>query len=230
MKQIVNLQAGQSHFFNGGNSGKFLIMRECTQPVLFIAKGIQPIEVQRSDSLDVRDLMEMELRNHGDNLVHIEFQITDIEVRIKDQSAVVENAVTIDEIQTPIDVNRILEPVNVTLSAPVIVKNIETPVEIQSIKEPVSIKQKTVTHHFSRQNLKGGASWSLPPDSNIVITSLQVIANPDNTDPIDCFGGISVYPGTCWEVNQPSGIDGTSFFAPSNNTFVLFFTYDIYTD
>lgn len=111
MKTSINLSAGESHSFNAGQAGRYVIIREASQSVILKGDNLRPVELERGDVVDVSQFIELAFFNHNDSSVHIEYQVSDVEVRIRTASTSINGAPDINEILTPVTVGRIQERV-----------------------------------------------------------------------------------------------------------------------
>lgn len=124
MKQISTLRAGEAIQFNAGQAGKYLILREASQAVLLRGDNLRPVEIERGDTVDVSQFDELELHNHNTKSLYLEFQITDVEVRIKSSSTAINGALNINEIETPIVISKIQQPLDIAVNLPSVDVNI----------------------------------------------------------------------------------------------------------
>jgi len=124
MKQVIDIRSGEVYRFNAGQAGKYLIMREASQSVILRGDAMRPLEVERGDTIDVSRFDELEFHNQNSTSVFLEYQIADVEVRIKSQSTAVSGALDINEVHTPIVIARIQEPIDVNVAVPTVDVNI----------------------------------------------------------------------------------------------------------
>lgn len=175
MKSIINIAPSESVSFSSGQAGKFLIIREASQTLILRGDGLRPLEVERGDTVNVAGFGDLELYNHHDNSVHVEYQVADVVVSTKLTSTAIDGGVMVSEIVDPIVVSRVQEPVSidgtveVSFDAPVMVSKIEEPVRIDgtvavSLDEPVTIDGEVSV------NVK-----SLPPIQPMAITQGSTI-------------------------------------------------------
>lgn len=118
MKQTIDIISGGSTKFNAGQSGKYLILRQASQSIILKGDNLRPVELERGDVVDVSRFDELEIHNHNSTSVHVEFQVSDVEVRIRTSSTAINGALNINEIQSPIEISRIQEPIDVQVSIP----------------------------------------------------------------------------------------------------------------
>lgn len=124
MKQTIDISSGNATKFNAGQSGKYLILRQASQSVILKGDNLRPVELERGDVVDVSDFDELEIYNHNSTSVHIEFQVSDVEVRIRTSQTSINGALNINEIQSPVVISRIQEPIDVQVNIPEVEVNI----------------------------------------------------------------------------------------------------------
>lgn len=113
MKTTMDLLPLASTAFNAGQTGKFFILREASQSIILKGDKMRPVELERGDVVDVSQFDELEITNHHPTSVHVEYQVADVEVRIRTASTAINGALDINEVHTPITINRIQEPLDV---------------------------------------------------------------------------------------------------------------------
>lgn len=118
MKQTIDIISGGSTKFNAGQSGKYLILRQASQSIILKGDNLRPVELERGDVVDVSRFDELEIHNHNSTSVHVEFQVSDVEVRIRTSSTAINGALNINEIQSPVEISRIQEPIDVQVNIP----------------------------------------------------------------------------------------------------------------
>lgn len=118
MKQTIDIKPSHSLAFNAGQSGKFLILRQASQSVLLKGDALRPVELERGDVVDISQFDELEIYNHNSTSVHVEFQVSDIEVRIRTASTAIDGGLDIHGIQSPVTIDRIQEPLDIQVHIP----------------------------------------------------------------------------------------------------------------
>ncbi|MDL5025614.1 hypothetical protein QR676_00075 [Vibrio sp. TMPB1044] len=107
MKQLHTLSAGESIQFNAGQAGKYLILREASHSLMLRGDALRPTEIGRGDTVDITRFDELELFNHQEESVTVEYQVADIPISTKSQNIDINNSVAISEILTPITVSAV---------------------------------------------------------------------------------------------------------------------------
>ncbi|WP_367989830.1 hypothetical protein AB2S62_21720 [Vibrio sp. NTOU-M3] len=124
MKTTIDILPAGSKSFNAGQAGKFFILREASQSIILRGDKLRPVELERGDVVDVSQFDELEIYNHNKTSVHVEYQVADVEVRIRTASTAINGALNINEVQSPITIDRIQEPLDIAVSIPDVQVNI----------------------------------------------------------------------------------------------------------
>lgn len=157
MKQTIDISSGNATKFNAGQSGKYLILRQASQSVILKGDNLRPVELERGDVVDVSDFDELEIYNHNSTSVHIEFQVSDVEVRIRTSQTSINGALNINEIQSPVVISRIQEPMDVQVNIPEVEVNIPdvavTMPDELTIGNFPDVQQVEITNHPESETL-----------------------------------------------------------------------------
>lgn len=116
MKQTIDIGSGSSVTFNAGQSGKYFILRQASQSVILKGDNLRPVELVRGDVVDVSNFDELDIYNPNATSVHVEFQVADVEVRIRTASTSIDGALEVNEIHNPVEISRIQEEVQVSVT------------------------------------------------------------------------------------------------------------------
>lgn len=183
MKQLHTLNAGESIQFNAGQAGKYLIIREASHSLMLRGDALRPTEIGRGDTVDITRFDELELFNHQEESVTVEYQVADIPISTKSQNIDINNSVAISEILTPITVSKVQESIKVSeVSSPVNIAQIQAPVNVRRVVEPVTVEQITQPLTVERiqqpVNVEVGNA-SLDVQATITNTELKVTLDPE---------------------------------------------------
>ena len=93
----------------------FLIMRELSHSVYLESDDFSNVELRRSDTIDISKYKNEELRivNNSGTEIYGELQLSEVDIRIKEQKENGGGDVVVDEILTPIVISSIQTPVRV---------------------------------------------------------------------------------------------------------------------
>ena len=236
MRRPFIIEPSKEYEFIVGQLDKFLIMRNLTSNIILRSDTFDSdLTLSRSDTVDVSMLerVKMKFVNETDVVIAGEFQLSPLDIRIKEQKMNVDGSVVVSEISEPVEINSIAKPVTVKeILLPVEINSIAKPITVNEILLPVEIKKENIKHSFKTVPLKGGDSYLIPEDgANIVVTSIQVIANSDNEAAMGFFDGVVINPGMCWELNQNlSGGFWFTLYGKKTDNVILFYTYDEYSE
>jgi len=199
MKQTSSIRSGEAIQFNAGQSGKYLILREASQPVLLRGDNLRPVEIERGDTVDVSQFDELELYNHNRTSVYIEYQITDVEVRIKSSSTSINGALNIHEIESPIVVSKIQQPIDVEVSIPDVEVKMPQNLEVSNLPEVQKVEVTNQPNAEAAPKLTRMANVVLDGDKTIPANAKRkgviAIAPFSNQNPIVIAGFIVLMPG-----------------------------------
>ncbi len=219
MKQTVDILPGHSTTFNAGQSGKYLIIREASQSIILKGDALRPVELERGDTVDVSRFDELEIYNHNTTSVHVEFQVSDVEVRIRTASTAINGALNINEVQTPIVVSRIQEPLDVQVHIPDVAVNIPdvkaTIADDISISNFPDVQKVEVTNSVQASASEVHALAAIVIDgqksipANIKRKGLIVIAPKTNADTVMIAGFIPLEAGGCTTIPATNALSVT---------------------
>lgn len=192
MKQTSDIQSGHSITFNAGQAGKYLILREASQSVILKGNDLRPVELERGDVVDVSQYDELALHNHNATSVHIEFQVADVEVRIKNSSTSINGALNIDEIESPVVISRIQEPIDVQVEMPgeLSVANFPQLQQVEVTNQPQRlVPQLLLVGNYDVES----SNNEIPGNANR--DGLVISAPGTNQSAVYIAGNIPIYPG-----------------------------------
>ncbi|WP_283131605.1 hypothetical protein [Enterovibrio norvegicus] len=118
MKITQDIGPGQTQAFHAGQAGQYFILREASQSVLLKGDTLRPVELERGDVVDVSRFEQLALSNPHSTSVHVEYQVADVEVRIRNASTAIDGSLTVHDIRTPITIDRIQEPLDIQVHIP----------------------------------------------------------------------------------------------------------------
>ncbi|PSB89070.1 hypothetical protein C5F63_06050 [Photobacterium damselae subsp. damselae] len=148
MRRPFSLKPKEEYEFIVGQTDRFLIMRNLTANIVLRSDTFEnDLTLSRSDTVTVETLerVKMKFVNTSDVVISGEFQLSPVEIRIKEQRMNVENAITIDEILRPVVIEKINQVVTAKLSEPVDVGNVLSPVLIKN--EPINYSKVLFIGH-----------------------------------------------------------------------------------
>ncbi|MDD9178426.1 MULTISPECIES: hypothetical protein [Aliivibrio] len=121
MKRKYTLGVGESYTFTVGQTDNYLILRDASHSLILESDSFKDVELTRSDTVIITDYRNMELRflNTSTESIYFEFQLSEVDIRIKEQRMSVEGGITIDEIIQPVVVSEIQKPVSISGTVPV---------------------------------------------------------------------------------------------------------------
>ncbi|EGR1966262.1 hypothetical protein K6N94_003205 [Vibrio cholerae] len=121
MRRRITLKPSEEYAFDISRNALVLVLREATQNVVLKGDSLTPIELSRSDILDIQLFRNkrMFLANEGSAPITVEFQLSDTPISIREQRMAVEGGVTVSEIATPVVVSSVQAPVRIAGTVPV---------------------------------------------------------------------------------------------------------------
>lgn len=134
MRRKITLKPNANYPFDIGRMSLILIIRDTTRNVIFYGDSISEIELSRSDIVAVVKYQQQRvfLRNDNDVDITVEFQLSDVQISIREQRMALEGGVVVEEITTPIQVSEIQAPVKVSGVVPVSIDK-AVPVLLESV-------------------------------------------------------------------------------------------------
>ncbi|MGR5243072.1 hypothetical protein ACPV36_19525 [Photobacterium damselae] len=116
MRRKFILQPKEKYTFVVDMEDNYFILRNSTANIFLESDVFRGVELTRSDTVIITDYQRMELRlvNESDEVISGEFQLSEVDIRIKEQRMSIEDTVTIDKILDPVSVSEIMEPVTVS--------------------------------------------------------------------------------------------------------------------
>jgi hypothetical protein len=187
MRRKFEIKAGEKYPFVIGQSDNYLIMRNLTDNIMLESDSFKNVELSRSDTVVISDYQNIELRlfNTSNSVIVGEIQLSEVDIRIKEQRMGIEGGVVIDEIITP-----------------VVVSEIQKPVVVESVRNPVSIITDA-TIKVQEQHERYSSNWTTFSQGTARMYGpfvyLMIQAAVDNLDNIS-FCGIEIPPGGYFEV------------------------------
>lgn len=139
MRRPFSLEPNKEYEFIVGQNDRYLIMRNLTSDIVLRSDTFESdLTLSRSDTVTVETLerVKMKFVNTSDVVISGEFQLSPVEIRIKEQQMNIDGAVVVSEIAEPVTVNEI--------GSPVTVKEVQLPVAITGIKETVSVSVEEI--------------------------------------------------------------------------------------
>ncbi len=129
MARILRLKDGEKYRFVVGQKDIFLIMRELSHSVYLESDDFSNVELRRSDTIDISKYKNEELRilNKSGTDIYGELQLSEVDIRIKEQKEGGGGDVVVDEILTPVIISSIQTPVKVILENEIIIPDIVIP-------------------------------------------------------------------------------------------------------
>lgn len=115
MKRKYTLKVGESYTFTVGQTDNYLILRDASHSITLESDEFKDVELTRSDTVIITDYRNMELRflNNGAEPIYFEFQLSEVDIRIKEQRMSVAGGIVVDEIIKPVVVSEIQQPVSI---------------------------------------------------------------------------------------------------------------------
>ncbi len=213
MKQTIDILPSGSMAFNAGQSGRYLILRQASQSVILKGDALRPVELERGDVVDVSAFDELEIYNHNSTSVHVEFQVADVEVRIRTSSTAINGALNVNEIQSPVEISRIQEPFDVQVHIPDVEVNI--PDVKATIAEDITISNFPAVQKVEMTTSEVHALAPVVIDGQKTIPSnakrkgLIVIAPKTNVDTVMIAGFIPLEAGGCTTIPATNALSVT---------------------
>jgi hypothetical protein len=115
MIRKYTLKVGETYTFSVGQTDNYLILRDASHSLVLESDSFKGVELTRSDTVIITDYQEMQLRfiNQSAEPIYFEFQLSQVDIRIKEQRMSVAGGVVVDEIVNPVVVSEIQQPVNI---------------------------------------------------------------------------------------------------------------------
>ncbi|MEZ8619094.1 hypothetical protein AB6D33_24920 [Vibrio splendidus] len=185
MKTTLDILPSHSVAFNAGQAGKFFILREASQSIILQGDTLRPVELERGDVVDVSQFNELTLTNAHTTSLHVEYQVADVEVRIRTASTAINGALDINAVHSPITIDRIQEPFDVQVHIPEVEVNIpDVQVEIPdvnvSLPEAIQVGNFPTVQQVEVTNPSLDTAPELHALPTLVISGPQSIeANPN---------------------------------------------------
>lgn len=206
MRRRITLEPSEEYAFDISRNALVLVLREATQNVVFKGDSLTPIELSRSDILDIQLFRNkrMFLANEGSTPITVEFQLSDTPISIREQRMSVEGGVVIDEIAKPVTVSEIQTPVSVRGTVPV---NVQNALSVAFPDSPLNVIEKKV--HTDRFFVVGKVNagqnihhWQ----SGSMTTHLTIQADLNNAESVFIGGrdGLELPPGAAFSL--PDGV------------------------
>ncbi len=104
MRYTETIQSGGVFRFSASQTGKYLIIREASAPVVLRGDSLRNTEIERGDTVDIRDFTDLELVNYRQEPLLIDFQIVDIAIQTRAQKVNVENQLSVSGIDEPVTI------------------------------------------------------------------------------------------------------------------------------
>lgn len=179
MRRKFEIKAGEKYPFVIGQSDNYLIMRNLTDNIMLESDSFKNVELSRSDTVVISDYQNIELRlfNTSNSVIVGEIQLSEVDIRIKEQRMGIEGGVVIDEIITPVVVSEVQKPI--------VVEDIRQAIRIEETYPAARYRDV----HESTTLEKGAYSY------------VMLQAHADNVGPIKMFG-IAVPPGGYYEITR----------------------------
>ncbi|EIA0806126.1 hypothetical protein M2H12_14930 [Vibrio vulnificus] len=172
MRREFTINPSGEYEFVVGSSDNFLIMRNLTSDILLESDSFKNVVLSRSDTVDISKYQDMTLRliNQSARPISGEIQLSEVDIRIKEQRMSVDGGLVIDEI-----------------ASPVVISEVQSPLQVAGITNPIMIEQRRLKSVFttSRINLtEAGTTLSLDWHGNrgINCRDLMIQADPSNTE------------------------------------------------
>ena len=129
MARILRLKPNEKYLFVVGQKDMFLIMRELSHSVYLESDDFSNVELRRSDTIDISKYRNEELRivNKSGVDVYGELQLSEVDIRIKEQKENGGGDLVVDEILTPVVISSIQTPVKVILENEIVIPDIIIP-------------------------------------------------------------------------------------------------------
>lgn len=125
MRRKFTLQPNEKYPFVVGSSDNFLIMRDLTGDVLLESDAFKNVLLSRSDTVVISTYQDIELRlvNSSSKPITGEIQLSEVDIRIKEQRMSLEGGVTVEAIREPVQVSEVFAPVSIAGVVPVSIQD-----------------------------------------------------------------------------------------------------------
>ncbi|WP_418113832.1 hypothetical protein RJD40_01635 [Vibrio scophthalmi] len=200
MRRRFTLQPNEKYPFVVGSSDNYLIMRNLTADIYLESDAFKDVVLSRSDTVVVTDYQDIELRlvNTTGQPITGEIQLSEVDIRIKEQRMSVDGGIVIDEIATPVTVSEVQAPVSITAS--------------EAIKVSIT-------------NNRHVRNWTTFTGSGSMYGSFKYVmiqASSENVGNVS-FLGITIPPNGYYELNVPfdSSSESVAFDVPTDKANVI---------
>ena len=170
MIRKYTLKVGEIYTFSVGQTDNYLILRDASHTLTLESDSFKGVELTRSDTVIITDYREMQLRfiNQSAEPIYFEFQLSQVDIRIKEQRMSVAGGIVVDEIINPVVVSEIQQPVNVD------VINVPT-VEVKPSKSIKGFTRNVTGQNFfylsEANNSNPRKSIMIQPDVDIYVSN-----------------------------------------------------------
>ncbi|MCG9779490.1 hypothetical protein [Photobacterium damselae] len=214
MRRPFSLEPNKEYEFIVGQNDRYLIMRNLTSDIVLRSDTFESdLTLSRSDTVTVETLerVKMKFVNTSDVVISGEFQLSPVEIRIKEQQMNIDGAVVVSEIAEPVTVNEISSPVTVkevqlpvAITGPVEVSGIKetVSVSVEEVKKPVEVIQSAVFNGIQTKKIRSMEILS----GKYLYLSVQ--ASKKNKGNYSIFG-IELEAGDYFEIKVPFDADKT---------------------
>ncbi|YCO02112.1 hypothetical protein ACB087_04145 [Vibrio sp. VNB-15] len=119
MRRQFSIEPKKEYTFVVGQSDNYLIMRDLSANITLESDAFKHMVLSRSDTVVITEYQNVELRlvNYSDQTVNGEIQLSELDIRIREQKMGVDGSVIVDEILRPITVSEIQQPVEMKQSS-----------------------------------------------------------------------------------------------------------------
>ncbi|ODS10162.1 hypothetical protein [Vibrio scophthalmi] len=217
MRRTITLQPSGEYAFDVGRNALILILRNATKNVVLKGDSLTPIELSRSDIVNIETFRtkRMFLANENDTAITVEFQLSDTPISIREQRMALEGGVTVTDIVSPVIVSEIFAPVKVAGTVPVTIKggvsvefppNVEVGVSnfpaVQAVRGEVAVSNfpdvqvtdSKATQFNGLAAITIGSTGTAEIPANPSRKGLMVQAGEDNTANVMIAGCVRVKP------------------------------------
>lgn len=208
MRRPFILEPKKEYEFYVGQTDNYLIMRNLTHDIVLHSDTFEnDLTLSRSDTVDVSTLerVKMKFVNTTDVVISGEFQLSPVEIRIKEQQMNIDGAVVVSEISEPVNVSSISDPVTVKeVQLPVVVGSVKetVSVSVEEVKKPVEVIQTAAFYPIQTKKIRGTETLQ----GQYLYLSIQT--SKKNTEAFTAFG-IELEPGDYFEIKVPFDADKT---------------------
>lgn len=204
MRRKITLKPNENYPFDIGRMSLILIIRDTTRNVIFYGDSISEIELSRSDIVAVVKYQQQRvfLRNDNDVDITVEFQLSDVQISIREQRMALDGGVVVEEITTPIQVSEIQAPVKVSGVVPVSIDK-AVPVLLESVavsnfpeKQDVTLSSRELVSISKSVSSGNGQEKLLPQNLKRKLVMIQADSDVFIGDSsVSKFSGILIKQG-----------------------------------